>query len=268
MTLREDQLFEFDTRGVAVFRQALSPDEVAELNHALDGLRPNPLPVAFPLLELGALGMELMARVPTLEILRWLIGDYLRFDHGLGIEMTADVAVKENLHGGPRLHQGAEHYQWVHGRMYNGLVVVMYVLSDVNEGDGGFICVPGSHRANTPYRPPVDSPLVVNPVVRAGDMIVFTEALIHGTRQWRSDRRRRALVYKYAPGYMVQSPYENLAPYRELATTSLQRELLSPPGTSLRPRLSAFSSAQRPNGSLGPQTVRTVVPQADGVPAR
>ncbi|HEV2343859.1 MAG TPA: phytanoyl-CoA dioxygenase family protein [Actinocrinis sp.] len=249
--MREEQLFEFDTRGVVVIRGALSPGEVDELNRALDLVQPAPPPVAFPLLDLGPLCVELMARAATLELLRSLIGDYLRFDHGLGIQMTADTAVGENLHGGPRSHQGSEHYQWVHGGMYNGLVVAMYVLADVNDGDGGFICVPGSHRANTPYRPPLDSPLVVNPAVRAGDMIVFTEALIHGTRQWRAEHRRRALVYKYAPGYLVANPYDSLAPYRELATTPLQRELLGPAGSSMRARLSVFTDALGPAGDPG-----------------
>ena len=30
--------------------------------------------------------------------------------------------------------------------MYNGLLVAMYALKDVNPGDGGFICVPGCAR--------------------------------------------------------------------------------------------------------------------------
>ena len=34
----------------------------------------------------------------------------------------------------------------VHSRMYNGLLVAMYALKDVNPGDGGFICVPGCAR--------------------------------------------------------------------------------------------------------------------------
>ena len=58
--------------------------------------------------------------------------------------------------------------------MYNGLTVVMYALKDVNPGDGGFICVPGSHKTNMDFKPAVDSHIVVNPTFRAGDMPIFT----------------------------------------------------------------------------------------------
>ncbi|HZP81290.1 MAG TPA: hypothetical protein VFB21_06615 [Chthonomonadaceae bacterium] len=35
--------------------------------------------------------------------------------------------------------------------MRNGLTVVAYNLKDVNPGDGGFGCVPGSHKSNLPF---------------------------------------------------------------------------------------------------------------------
>ena len=45
--------------------------------------------------------------------------------------------------------------------MYNGLIVVAFALAPVEEGDGGFICVPGSHRANVPCKyasnPPIST---------------------------------------------------------------------------------------------------------------
>ena len=97
--------------------------------------------------------------------------------------------------------QGEHCYQWHQGRMYNGLVVVMFALEDVNPGDGGFHGVPGSHKANHPFKPAPDSHLVVQPSLKAGDMLIFTEALVHGTRKWVSPKRRRSLLYKYSPGY-------------------------------------------------------------------
>jgi hypothetical protein len=47
--------------------------------------------------------------------------------------------------------------------MYNGLTAVAYNLTDVNPGEGGFGCIPGSHKS------------------KAGTAIIFTEALTHGT---------------------------------------------------------------------------------------
>jgi hypothetical protein len=59
---------------------------------------------------------------------------------------------------------------------------------------------PGSHKASFD-RPADDSveELAVDVPVRAGDVIIFTEALVHGGC-WRGAGSRRALFYKYASG--------------------------------------------------------------------
>ena len=54
--------------------------------------------------------------------------------------------------------------------------------------------------------------------------------LVHGTRNWESDRPRRSILYKYSPGYSTWGNPEALAPARELASTEPQRQLLRPPG--------------------------------------
>ncbi len=46
---------------------------------------------------------------------------------------------------------------------------------------------------------------VVQPTAEAGDLIIFTEALVHGTRAWTADHERRALLYKYSPGHSSYS---------------------------------------------------------------
>ena len=58
----------------------------------------------------------------------------MRLDHAYGIQMTSDMDTHENLHGGLRADQGEHQYQWANGRMWNGLIVIMYALEDVNPG--------------------------------------------------------------------------------------------------------------------------------------
>ena len=120
--------------------------------------------------------------------------------------------------------------------MHNGLIVVMYALEDVNSADGGFIAVPGSHKANmgVRYKPPVDSHLVVNPSLRAGDMLIFTGALVHGTDVWRSGNRRRSLLYKYSPGHSAWSEAASLEKYLPCARSDLQKDILRPPSVGGR----------------------------------
>lgn len=59
-------------------------------------------------------------------------------------------------------------------------------------------------------------------------MLIFTEALVHGSRQWQAGHARRVLIYSYAPGCLAWKDYETIRPYLSLATTDLQRDLLRP----------------------------------------
>jgi hypothetical protein len=177
--------------------------------------------------------MEVMAHPRTLNILKTMIGGWLRLDHAYGLQMdTLTVErgdVRPNLHGGPLEDNGEHHYQWYNGKMYNGLTVVMYALKDVNPGDGGFICVPGSHKANMDFKPPVDSHIVVNPSLKAGDMLIFTEALVHGSDAWTSPDKRRSLLYKYSPGHSTWAIPGQWEELQSLAANDLQRDLLRAP---------------------------------------
>ena len=60
-------------------------------------------------------------------------------------------------------------------------------------------------------------------------MLIFTEALVHGTTRWKGANRRRALLYKYSPGYSTWGKSEQLDQYLDLAQNDLQRDLLRPP---------------------------------------
>lgn len=75
-------------------------------------------------------------------------------------------------------------------QMRCGLVVFAFMLCDVDEGDGGLVVVPGSHKSNYPsagvftQKGDFESELarpVHNPGVKAGDLLIFNEATLHGT---------------------------------------------------------------------------------------
>jgi ectoine hydroxylase-related dioxygenase (phytanoyl-CoA dioxygenase family) len=108
------------------------------------------------------------------------------------------------------------------------LVAVQWALVDHNPGRGGFLCVPGSHKANFPRPAEVAAGMAVEVPMKAGDVVIFTEALTHGTSTWQGPRQRRTLLYKYSPGNSAWShevwPAELLN-----SCTSRQRLLLQPP---------------------------------------
>ena len=227
--MTEAEVYEFDLNGYIVYRNLIGDDDLVRMNELIDSHASTDAD-RFAFLALDPIFLRLMAHPRTLHILKTIIGPWLRHDHAYGIQMTSALETRENLHGGLRADQGEHQYQWAYGKMWNGLTVVMYALEDVNPGDGGFIAVPASHKASLNiFKPDVDSPLVANPSLRAGDMLIFTEALVHGTRRWRSPQRRRSLLYKYSPGYSSWSPPQANDKYLDLATDDLQRDLLRHP---------------------------------------
>ena len=69
---------------------------------------------------------------------------------------------------------------------------------------------------------------------------VFTEAVVHGSQRWVGAGSRRALLYKYSPGFAMEpGSYPALretAPLLPLARTPIERFLLRPPGETGEPK--------------------------------
>ena len=74
------------------------------------------------------------------------MGPKVRLDHDYCIFMN-EGGQSGRLHGGPEV-VGDHWYKYWDGVMRNGLSVITYFLTDAAEGDGGFACVPGSHKTN------------------------------------------------------------------------------------------------------------------------
>jgi len=196
----------FDLYGYLVRHDALSPDEVDAANRAIDDLQ-----LAPPGRDLGSqrftgflegaqIFRDLIDHDAVLEPVLEMCGATARLDHAYGIVMGTGTGGL-GLHGGGTPHDPAQFYDVRGGRMYNGLVAVQWALVDHDRGDGGFMCIPGSHRANfaLPAGVPDSWPVVVP--MQAGDLVFFTEGLTHATATWRAPYERRSLLYKYAPGH-------------------------------------------------------------------
>lgn len=246
MTHKERYLF--DLMGFIVLKGALSPAQVTECNEAIDRRnlweeRPSfPLgPYSTelmmhigPLLEWGEPFRGLMKHPLVLPYLSELIGESMRLDHDYVI-LARPGAEGGTLHEGNTPYNPACSYHFRNGRFYNGLIVVSFALNDVGAGDGGFCCIAGSHKSNV-ERPPEymtttsamaeRGPWLVQPPLAAGDALIFTEALTHGTMPWSGGHERRALFYKYSPGNQSWSN-DYRAADEEMDET--QRLLMEPP---------------------------------------
>ncbi|MBM7788359.1 phytanoyl-CoA dioxygenase family protein [Tenggerimyces flavus] len=184
--------------------------------------------------DLGQPFVDLIDDERILPYLLAFVDDYVRLDHSYGIQMM-DGSPGLGLHGEP--DNRAPNCAWYHvrnGVISAGLTVVSYALTDVPADAGGFVCVPGSHKANfsSPYLDQAATAVrehLAHAELRAGDAVIFTEALTHGSLDWAGPSVRRALFYKYAPGHASWLDYRWAE--RDLERlTPRQRQVVAPPG--------------------------------------
>jgi glycosyltransferase involved in cell wall biosynthesis len=235
--------YELDLQGFVILPGILPPWVVEALNLLIDEQQGDTAPHKFSVLETDPVFMDLIENPLILPLLRRWLGEWFRLDHVYGLQdiprAEPPAPARPLLHAGPYQNQGAFQYHWHNGAAKSGLLVFSYVLTDIHPGDGGLNVIPGSHKQNLPADAgsitrymdgTCHDPLFQQPAMKAGDVFLFTEALVHGTAPWMpTDRRRRMLYYKYTPGYMCWRKYEEIAKYLPLARTDLQRALLRPP---------------------------------------
>ena len=63
---------------------------------------------------------------------------------------------------------------------------------------------------------------------KAGDVVIFTEAMTHGTLPWTASHERRSILFKYSPGHASwgQGRYDD--ELRNLMADEDQRLMLEP----------------------------------------
>ncbi|MEM8769311.1 MAG: phytanoyl-CoA dioxygenase family protein [Pseudomonadota bacterium] len=245
--LSSEQKFLFDLEGYLVLPGVLSAAECDALSAQADAHWPaqagdGPFRRCEEITLWGTDFLNLMDHPKLLPVLVELIGSRLRIDHDYCIFMQPG-APGQDIHGGPRRIETDHWYYYSDGIMRNGLTVATFALTDAAEGDGGFVCVPGSHKTNFMQHLPeavrrqtVLPHYVRNPPLNKGDVLIFTEALMHGTRAWQGAHERRALLYKYSPPHSTW----RIAPYdldRYPQATPQQRRLMAPPSVERHERV-------------------------------
>ena len=230
MTQRE--AFLFDLWGYVVIEGVLGADELQRANAAVDhyaglirnrepGLAggstelaggagrgeflQNPLTFARPWCEPFR---AMLTQPRSIDIFNEILGPGYRLDHGPGLIRMTRGTEGHLLHGSMTFDP-SQYHRFIAGRVQCGLCVAAWQLTEVRAGDGGFACIPGSHKAN--YRPPrkvlglqEDWGCVHQVVAPAGSLVIFNEALVHGTLPWQPvDRERRSILFKYSPGFLA-----------------------------------------------------------------
>ena len=131
-----------------------------------------------------------------------------------GVALDETIASIRSSGGHHPVHSGGHRsamrtqYRVEHGVFRCGLVNVILALTDIGEGDGATMVVPGSHKSNLPH-PGAGSyeagdrmdalPAAVPVHLRRGDALLFVDALMHGGSTRTSAGERRVLIYRYGP---------------------------------------------------------------------
>lgn len=229
--MTELEKYLFDVQGFLNVKDVLSSSEVYELNQLIDaqdlpqpGLTtsetyfgqagPDKTPSGW--VDWDARFCGLLCHPRIMPILHWLHGTDLRLN-----QVTAIHARKGTK--GQALHaaRDTQYYVW-NGRVCAGLTVVAWHLRDSGPEQGGFCCIPGTHKTNYPFTVPQDvyphfvpkeiheahedAECVIVPESPAGSVTIFSEALTHGSVSWKADHERRALLLKYSPFWQVHVP--------------------------------------------------------------
>jgi len=227
----------FDLRGYLVLRKALDAVELRALNEGIDALLPLKLGEwngyvqghnygdndGFNLQQIyeGGPAFERLIDHPAwIEHVKHFVGGEGTFDWNHG-----PLFIDENfanlrgpgeaigLHSGGDLGVKRNQFRFHNGRFHCGQVNVLMALTDIGPGDGATMVIPGSHKANLPhpeferYRMRSEESSVdavtgaIEVPLQAGDVLLFVDALSHGSARRSNAGLRRIIVYRYGPSW-------------------------------------------------------------------
>jgi ectoine hydroxylase-related dioxygenase (phytanoyl-CoA dioxygenase family) len=221
--------FLFDLRGYLILKNAVEPELVDELNAAFDNFPPlergewwgnaqrrdYTSETGFELhncVEAGEPFEKLIDHPGWINHIRHYCGEEDSYVEGLFIdECIASVRTSGGHHpvhsGGYRgAMRGAFGYK--HGVFRCGQCNIILALTDIGEGDGATMIVPGSHKSN--FRHPNMGDYMrgdrmdnlegaVPAYLNKGDALLFVDGLMHGGSSRTNPGERRIIIYRYGP---------------------------------------------------------------------
>lgn len=111
-------------------------------------------------------------------------------------------------------------FRYHDGRFHCGQINVLTALNDIGPGDGATMVIPGSHKSNIKH-PEFDRAAMADTAtsvdgvtgaievhLKAGDAILFVDAIMHGSAARVNSGQRRITVYRYGPSWgFFRHPY-------------------------------------------------------------
>ena len=230
----------FDLNGYLILRGALSVDEVAACNLSLDEMQ-NRKPGAWhgrvqghnftghheglnlqQIYEAGPAWERLIDHPSWINKVKHFIGtDMPNFDghHGPLFIDESFASIRGpgqaiGLHSGGHERVTRCQFRYHDGKFHCGQINILMALNDIGPGDGATMLIPGSHKSNiihpqfgqaqmqTAEGASVDGITgAIEVHLKAGDAILFVDAIMHGSARRVNDGQRRIAVYRYGPSW-------------------------------------------------------------------
>lgn len=234
--LTDRDIYLFDLRGYLIIPGAIPGAELAELNAAIDKMLPVKVGEwrgavhahAFTttdginlqqIYEAGPAFENLIDHPAWFDHVKRFVGGEGTFDHHHG-----PLFVDENfanirgpgeaipLHSGGDTHCMRTQFSVHNGKFHCGQVNVLMALNDIGPGDGATMVIPASHKANFPHPARatqgwaagnsvdgIEGAIEVH--LKAGDALLFVDAIMHGSARRVNPGQRRITVYRYGPSW-------------------------------------------------------------------
>lgn len=217
VTIEEKCLF--DLQGYLLLRNVLTPDQTGRLLEAARRLERDQPGKAEELLKHDQVrldGLPQMDPVFDIPIAHPRVLPYLKEFMGrpqLGNTWCISKGTKANI---SNWHRGFEpiHYACRHGVIRSGCINTAWLLTDNNPGDGGLGVLPGSHKNNIdlPWGkyPGLSLPGSIEAPGKAGDVVLFSECLVHTGLPKSTPGYRTNLYYNHADLFVIGANFTDM----------------------------------------------------------
>ena len=233
-TLTEEEKWHYDLFGYLVLRQVVSPAEVERMLEVANGWFADPEAAPEPVNVTqdeysGVLGNiqygdrifeRLSLNEEVLRVVMGLMWNRPRlFNCALVLQKQRPIPEdeKERLHrdtSGFEFPDGFRNphndYQAGNGQIYSNYVNTAITLVDVPK-DNGFMCIPGTHKSRITFPTTLDIDNGLAPAItfelKAGDCLVFSPRLMHGTKFWKVNYPRRVVFNRYQFSFYFNENY-------------------------------------------------------------
>ncbi len=145
---------------------------------------------------------RMIAHPALVQRLNWIMGSGFECMMCSGF-LSGKGSSGHFLHANGTPAKVANHYRQQNGRAYSEFVNVAWQLRDVTRADGGFVCVPGTHKTSYPMPECIkncddEMGLVRHVEMKAGDVLLFlASAQTHGAYPWTGEQNRRMIFFQY-----------------------------------------------------------------------